>query len=443
MATTFLRTALRSPRSAAVAALVGTALVAASITVPRLTGVEVHVRWPPLHAAWDPRLTDTTWVPVTVAVVLLATWPRIARLPWPAFLAVLFAGTWAWTMSLARVDGPFGLSRVFERRTEYVYDAQQVTSVHAALTGFADRIPLDAAGNWHVHVAGHPPGALLFFVLLDRLGVTDPYRIGVVVATLGCTAVVAAALLVRTLAGESWARRVAPWWLLAPAAIWVGVTGDALFMAVAAWGLALLALAATASAARGRVPYAVGAGVLLGCCVYLSYGLPLLGILALTVLHLARRWSPLPWAVGGALIVVAAFTAAGFRWWEAYPVLVTRYYDGLGGERPYSYWVWADLAAWTFTAGLAVWAAIPTALSRLRDRGPEAVVAAMGAAGLLSILVATVSGMSKAEVERIFLPFTLWTLMLPALLPARWQRPLLATQAVTAIALQSLVLTAW
>ena len=35
----------------------------------------------------------------------------------------------------------------------------------------SSRIPIDAApDNWPVHIAGHPPGALLFFVLLDRIG---------------------------------------------------------------------------------------------------------------------------------------------------------------------------------------------------------------------------------------------------------------------------------
>ncbi len=36
---------------------------------------------------------------------------------------------------------------------------------------------------------------------------------------------------------------------------------------------------------------------------------------------------------------------------------------------------------------------------------------------MLTILVATLSGMSKAETERIFLPFTIWVVALPALLP--------------------------
>ncbi len=56
---------------------------------------------------------------------------------------------------------------------------------------------------------------------------------------------------------------------------------------------------------------------------------------------------------------MAVFTAAGFAWWDAYPVLHERYYDGIASERTYAYWVWADIAAWTFTVGLVVWAAFP------------------------------------------------------------------------------------
>ncbi len=102
-------------------------------------------------------------------------------------------------------------------------------------------------------------------------------------------------------------------------------------------------------------------------CVYLSYGLVLLGILAVAVLIVGRTWRPLPWALAGAAVVAAAFTAAGFEWWEAYPVLHERYYAGIASERPYSYWVWADVAAWTFTVGLVVWAAFPRAVRAFRD----------------------------------------------------------------------------
>ena len=51
--------------------------------------------------------------------------------------------------------------------------------------------------------------------------------------------------------------------------------------------------------------------------------------------------------------VPAAFTAMGFDWWEAYRLLVTRYYEGAAGVRPYGYWVWANLACTVLITGLA------------------------------------------------------------------------------------------
>jgi methylthioxylose transferase len=51
--------------------------------------------------------------------------------------------------------------------------------------------------------------------------------------------------------------------------------------------------------------------------------------------------------------------------------------------------------------------------------------------------------MSKAEVERIWLPFVPWLLLATVCLPARWQRPALAAQVVTALLVQHLVVTNW
>ncbi|MCW2748406.1 MAG: hypothetical protein JWP10_1548, partial [Nocardioidaceae bacterium] len=52
-------------------------------------------------------------------------------------------------------------------------------------------------------------------------------------------------------------------------------------------------------------------------------------------------------------------------------------------------------------------------------------------------------GMSKAEVERIWLPFTLWIVTIGALLPERWKKPMLLSQVAVAVIVQQLVLTRW
>ena len=127
-----------------------------------------------------------------------------------------------------------------------------------------------------------------------------------VVTVLAATTAVAVLVCVRALGDETLARRAAPFLVFAPAAVWQAVSADAMFAAVAAWGLAALALAAT----RRSVVWSIVAGLLLGACVMLSYGLLLLGILALTVLALGRWWPALPIAAVAALAVVGRVRGA-------------------------------------------------------------------------------------------------------------------------------------
>jgi hypothetical protein len=65
------------------------------------------------------------------------------------------------------------------------------------------------------------------------------------------------------------------------------------------------------------------------------------------------------------------------------------------------------------------------------------------AAALVAIAAADLSGLSKAEVERIWLPYAVWVLVATAWLPARHHRWWLAGQALTALAVNHLVLTNW
>ena len=60
-------------------------------------------------------------------------------------------------------------------------------------------------------------------------------------------------------------------------------------------------------------------------------------------------------------------------------------------------------------------------------------------------MVANLSGLSEGEVERIWLPFTLWVCVATAALdPRPWvQRGFLALQAGTALALVALIETYW
>jgi hypothetical protein len=170
----------------------------------------------------------------------------------------------------------------------------------------------------------------------------------------------------------------------------------------------------------------------------------------------SRRWLPLLVVIPAALAIVFAFAAAGFAWWEAFPVLRHRYADGIASQRPAAYWLWANLAALAVCAGPVIIGAVPAALARLDvaavrgrrglaqlRRSPDAPATVLVGAAVAMIAVADLSLMSKAEVERIWLPFLPWLAISAAMVPPAWRRPALASQAVLALAVQHVLWTPW
>ena len=450
MATTLLTKAEdhRLRWAARVGLAVALLLMVAAVVVPRIFGWDVHARSspdhsvPPLHGMWRPNLGSSTVAALLLALVgwrYAITWAE--RLPWRLLLLASYVVGLVWLFLLALADGEAGLSRVLGNPYEYLETARQVTDIPLMLQEYVSRIPFAAPDNWPIHVAGHPPGALLVFVMLDRVGLGGDLAAGVVVTLVAATTAPAVLTTMRTLGAEQAARRAAPFLVLGPAAVFMAVSADALFGAVAAWGLAALAIATSQRRRPAVIGWAALAGVLLGYTVMMSYGLPLLGLLALAILYRARSWLPLPIAIVSASAVVLAFAAGGFYAWDAYPVLQERYWDGLASDRPAAYWMWGNLAALAFSAGPALGAGLG-ALAVLRRRA-EPTVALLAGAAVAAIVVADLSRLSKAEVERIWLPFIPWLLLSTALLPQRWRRPALALQLLTALLLQHLLYTSW
>ncbi len=449
---TYARRVGRRVSGTTIGALVGVLLVLAALTVPPLTGWEVWARsagggLPPLHGFWDPKLFGAGTLPAVALAVLAWRYAAdvAARLSWRWLLLASYAAGLAWLVSLALVDGVAGLTRTMDHGYDYLHTARGITDVRVMLETYVDRIPLTSPDNWTVHPAGHPPLALLFFVGLVEIGLGGSLAAGTTVAVLAATTAPAVLITLRRLGAEVAARRAAPFVVLSPAAIFAAVSADGLFAALAAWALAALAVAATTRESVPAAAWAALAGLLLGCCVMVSYGLPLLGFLALAVLWPGRSkgspWRALPIAALSALAVVLAFAALGFAWWEAYPVLHDRYWDGLAKRRPAEYWLWGNLAALLLSAGPALGAGLGR-LVELRGRA-DRVVATLVVAAATAVLTADLSRMSKAEVERIWLPFVPWLLLSTALLPERWRRPALAAQLVTALLVQHLLYTSW
>jgi hypothetical protein len=395
-------------------------------------GSPVQASAPPLYALWQPHVGPGTIPAVLLAVSVIVWGPRLAcRLQWRWLLAAGYAGSVAWTFALAMVDGwREGIATRLTVDAEYLWEVPGIGSIGEMLRGFTGRILDFQPDSWNTHVSGHPPGVLLLFVTLDRIGLGGGGPAGVLcILVFGLTAV-AVPVTLRELGSVEDARAAVPFLVLFPGAVWAGVSADGLFAGVTASGLALLAVCLV----RRSVPAGLASGVLLGYSVYLSYGLVLIGILAVAVVLLARSYRRLVWPLLGASAVVAAFTLAGFWWLDGYHLVVERYYQGIASDRPYAYWVWANLAAFVLSAGPLV------VLLRFRWPRPASVLplAALGA-----VLVADISGLSKAEVERIWLPFAVWIPAGAALLPAGSRRWWLGVQAGIALVVVHLLHTVW
>ena len=106
-------------------------------------------------------------------------------------------------------------------------------------------------------------GALFTFVWMDRIGLGGGAWAGLLCLLAGSSAAAAIIIAFRALGDEAIARKTAPFVAVAPTAIWIAVSADGYFAGVAAWGIALLALAvhgparwqvATAAAAVGYLP---------------------------------------------------------------------------------------------------------------------------------------------------------------------------------------------
>ncbi len=429
------------------------ALVAAGVLVVWLTGRQITRDGGNLNlrdgyvvvGPFDVVLTPRVLLPVAVAVAVVLWGPALARrLRWPALLAASAAGAAAWAVALALSSSWRALAAPMATEHEYVADVGRVGDLGTFLSTFLDSVPVESPDPWVTHVSGHPPGALLAFVLLDRIGLGGPGWAAALCIAGGALAVPAVLVAVRVVADEAAARTVAPFAVLLPAAVWIATSADALFAGVTAWGVTLLALAAARAPARAGHAQALAGGVLLGLSLYLSFGLAAAGLLALTVVLLQRArlgWAGvvrvLAVAAGGVLLVAALFTVGGYWWFEGIEVVSQRVRDGAAYEDRAAHAPWflaANLAAGAVAAGPAVVAGLAGVRGRLR-RLP---LAALG-----GVLVSDLSGLVLGETERIWLPFVVWLLPATASLPARSHRFWLTLSALLAVAVEVTVRTPW
>jgi hypothetical protein len=424
------RQAARHPVRTALPLLLWAGLIALAygwgrLVVERKPATRIFV--PPLVARIDPSSLLGALLPVVVAAAVITLGPRLApTLAWRRLLGLGVAVAVVWSISLALTHGLDGLTRPLEFPNDYRQDIDLVTGPGEFLSHFTERID-----TYHQHVRAHPPGMVLLLWSLDRIGLGGAGWEAALVVLGGASVVPAAMIALKEVAGEARARRLGPFLVLAPAAIWVASSADALFAGVGAWAIALVVLSTGRSGRRSAL-LAVGGGAALGAGLFLSYGLALLAVPPLLVAIVRRRLLPLVLAGVGVLAVAGLFALVGFWWIDGLRATMVEYGESVARLRPYSYFLVGNLAAFAIAVGPAT----AVALGRLRDRGTWILVAG----GLAAVAVADLTGLSKGEVERIWLPFVPWVMAATSeLSPRIW----LGVNAGFAVVIEVALNTTW
>ena len=312
-------------------------VVLAAAVLPTLLGWQVFTRADeephgiaPLHALWEPKWFGPGTLPaVLLALVALAVAAhRAERLPWRALLAASFVVSAAWMLTLAAVDGRDGLDGRLLHPYEYLATAREMDDVRQPRRVRAAD-PLRRRGQLAGARRRPPTAATLFFVRLVRLGLSD--------------------LADRAGHRRRWPPRPAPAVLVTLRPLDARgrrPAGRAVPRAHPGGGVhgglgrcrvrhrSGLGLAAAGAGRDGPVDGARWSACAVASpasssarCVMVSYGLPLMGPLALAVLVAAAVGRPLPIAARPRW-PSCWLRAVGFSWWEAFPVLRERYYDG-------------------------------------------------------------------------------------------------------------------
>lgn len=411
------RPSLGSPEAVRVPVVVGVALLVWGVATwgasLNESGAPLYLDAPPFKGTWRTGFFTLEWphlwtpalaAALGIAVLVVAWWvPVTSRLSFRRVLGGSWALALSWTVAIAATSGPGALARpLLNPHFEYLPFARGVSSPSGFVSGFLENV-----SEYPTHARGHPPGAVLSFWGLDRLFPTDA-TFAIALLVIAASAAPATLLAVRALSDGMAARRVAVFAGMAPAVVWIGTSADALLMAVVAWAVTSATLALRS---RGRIAIALAglSGLAAGVAVTLSYGsvlllTPLGALVVLLVLR--RRFAEVGVLVAASTLAPLVLVAMGFDWIEGYRAVRVQYLAGVGSERPQWFFFYSNLAAFAVAIGPAAIAGITT----LRDRRLWVLVGS----ALAGIVAADLSGMSKGEVERIWLPAVPWVVVATA-----------------------------
>ncbi|WP_053206107.1 hypothetical protein [Jiangella muralis] len=395
-------------------------LVVAWVWGLALPADDLHLDAIPLYGRWELAPIWRLAAPVAVGAAAALVLPELAaRWPWRRVLGAVAVTAIGWSLALAAVDGASGFADIGQAYGRHIGLVDDRGGPVAFLRGYVehqDAVP--------VHLQAHPPGLVLTLWASARAGLSGAgWETALAMAGVAAAAV-AVLVIARDVVSERFARAAAPFVVLAPAAVW-HTNADVIFGGLALTGVALVVVAR-------RWPLAAAGGAVFGLSLLFSYGLALLAV-PIAVVALWRRRAVLASAAAAGAVVVALPSLWGFWWPDGLAATRVQYDAGVGADRPYAYFLLANLAVFA----LAVGPAVAAGLARLRDQRAWLVVGS----GLAAVLVADLSGLSSAETERIWQPFMPLVLLAGAALTSsrRW----LVLQVAVAVVLQAALRSPW
>lgn len=429
----------RFPRGAVVGLGVWAAAIVAAVVWPRLrplpdrSGVDA----PPFYGRWE--WHDVARVaPAAIAAVLLVwAWPVLVdRLSTARLALASGAASVGWALLLAGSGGLEVIWRPFGSKHAYLGAGSDLDA------GEFVRTYIERLDGYPVHLKGHPPGMPLLLRALDTIGLGGAGGAAIATFVVWGLGIAAVLVTVAELSDADVARRASGAVAFLPAVVFAASTYDALFAGAMAITTALLVLAARRSGRWWDVA-ALGGGALGAACLHLSYGLAPLGLLALIVMVRARRVRPVALAGVGFVAVVAAFVAAGFWWFDGLDATKGYYAEGISQFRPYGYFVFAgNPGALALSVGPVAAAGLGALVARPRSLWPAG-WGLVAVAALVAVVAADLTGLSNAEVERIWLPFMPWLAVGAAALPVAGRRWWLASSLAIGVVLQVALVTPW
>jgi hypothetical protein len=391
---------------------------------------------PPFVMGWSPQVD--VWALTAVAALggLVAAGPAILRLPRNTYIMAVAAAALACALAVnAARTGMHGWDAIFDTGPRGSFEAKNEYLPGLPALSYGSRFFLDRfaelAPAVPVNVAGHPPGLLLFAHLTT---LTTPARLAALCIGAAATCAPLTYALGRGLGQDERTARTAG--LLAAAAPGLLLFGTTSADAV----YAALGVAAAALLVRSSWRLRWAGAVVLAIAAFCSWALLAVGAFAVLVAWQREGWRSAAWlAVVCALpfLVLNAWLAAAYGYDPIGTLRATEavYRRSLAQVRPYWFWVLGSPIAWMVCAGLPLSGGWIVAVRR-RDPGAVALAAVVAIAAVLAF--------TKAETERIWLPFIpLVCAAAATVIPPRRLRLVLLALVSQALLTQLLFETVW